>query len=347
VRFVGSVLAGAPNAAHFDRARDSFAGYNTMAISLRIPRALLPNASNVVGVAAATLRADQQFPTVLGNLSARGQVTTGENVLIGGVVVTGVFQKRMILRAIGPSLSGGGVSDTLENPTLLLVNSQAQVVASNDNWQDTQASEISATDLAPTDVRESAIIATLAPGAYTAIVSGAGGATGIALVEAYDLDAVGDAAATPLRTVDRMGIAGVNVALVPFARKDEYNSGTQQEDAAGRFADSIVGTLRALGTNDANIGVLASVAVANGDFVRLNLNTANSGLGGGDNAGAGFPNGRRLKDDTIDILLSFVTNQSGITDNVDANDVTLLNAFPFFAVAQQPRDSGVDDNTRN
>jgi hypothetical protein len=89
------------------------------------------------------------------------------------------------------------------------------------------------------------------------------------------------------------------------------------------------------------------VAVTNGDYLRLNLDVANSGPGGGNNAGAGFPNGRRLGDDTIDILLSFITNQSGIIDNVNANDVPLTNTFPFFAPAQQPRTTGVDDNTRN
>ena len=349
-RFTASVFAGAPNPGHLNRARDSFAGYNTMSISLGIPRTLLPNSGGVVGVNAMTLRADQQFPTVLGNLSARGNVTTGENVLIGGIVVTGVSQKRLLVRAIGPSLGAAGVTGSLQDPTLMLVNSQAAVVASNDDWQDTQATQISLTGLAPSNENESAIIATLAPGAYTAIVSGAGGTTGVALVEAYDLEAADDAEATPLRTVDRMGIPAVNVALIPFARKDEYNSGTPQEDAAGRFADSIVGTLTALGTNMANIGILASVAVTNGDFVRLDYGIANSGPGGGDNPGAAFPNGRRLRDDTVDILLSFITNQAmpPVSDNANVNDVTLQNEFPFFANAQPPRDTGVvDDNTRN
>jgi hypothetical protein len=145
-----------------------------------------------------------------------------------------------------------------------------------------------------------------------------------------------------------MGNPAVNVALVPFARKDEYNSASPQDDAASRFAGDIVGTLTALGTNATNIGILAGVAVTNGDLLRLDLNIANSGPGGGNNLEASFPDGRRLGDDTIDILLSFITNQSGIIDNVNANDVTLNDTFPFFALSQQPRAAGViDDNTRN
>jgi hypothetical protein len=89
------------------------------------------------------------------------------------------------------------------------------------------------------------------------------------------------------------------------------------------------------------------VAVVRGDFLRLNLNQANSGPGGGNNTGAGFPNGRRLGDDTIDTILFFVANQNPLGDNVNANDLPLRNLFPFFAPSQQPRDAGVDDNTRN
>src|SRR5262249_51908687 len=145
----------------------------------------------------------------------------------------------------------------------------------------------------------------------------------------------------------RMGNPAINVALIPFPRKNEYNLASPQDDADGRFAGDIIATLRALGTDDANIGILAGVAVARGDFLRLNLNLANSGPGGGDNANVGFPNGRRLGDDTIDTILFFVANQNTLGDNVNENDVRLRNRFPFFAPPQQPRDSGVDDNTRN
>jgi hypothetical protein len=345
-RFVAAVRAGTPNpAAAFTRARDSFAGYNTMAFSLSIPKAFLPTAKGVLGVEGLTLRVDPQFGAALGNLATRGPVEGGSKVLIGGLIISGTDSKRVIVRGIGPSLAASNVPGPLPDPTIKLYNSQAQLVASNDNWQDTQAAEISASGFAPKDPKESAIIATLPPGAYTVILDDAAGATGIGVVETYDLD-VADSS-VQMHTVDRMGVPAVNVALIPFARKDEYNTGTPEEDANGRFASDIVATLKALGTDDTNIGILADVAVTHGDYLRLNLNTANTGIGGGNNSGAGFPNGRRLGDDVIDTLLFFILNQKPVGDNVNANDVPLQDTFPFFANAQQPRDSGVDDNTRN
>jgi hypothetical protein len=345
-RFTAAVRAGSPNpAAAFIRARDSFAGYNTMSMALSLPKSILPNANGVVGVEGMTLRAVPQFGSTLGNLATRGQVEGGSKVLIGGLIISGTEPKQIIVRGIGPSLAASNVSGPLPDPTLRLFNSQAQLVASNDNWQDTQGAEISATQFAPTDPKESAILATLQPGAYTVILDDAAGGTGIGVVETYDLDVAN--ATVQLHTVDRMGVPAVNVALIPFARKDEYNLGTPEEDANGRFAGDIVATLKALGTDDTNIAILAEVAVNHGDYLRLNLNTANTGPGGGNNSGAGFPNGRRLGDDVVDTLLFFILNQKPLPDNVNANDVPLQDTFPFFAKAQQPRDSGVDDNTRN
>ncbi len=149
--------------------------------------------------------------------------------------------------------------------------------------------------------------------------------------------------------IDRMGVPAVNTALIPFSRKNEYNRATTQDDAAGKFAGSIVGTLTALGTDATHIGILANVAVTKGDMLRLDTSLANSGAQGGNNAGAGFPNGRRPTDDVIDTILFLVTN-GGLTtgDHVNANDVLFRDVFPFFAASHQPLDSGViDDNTRN
>ena len=150
------------------------------------------------------------------------------------------------------------------------------------------------------------------------------------------------------QTIDRMGNPAVNVALIPFAHKDAYNFATTQDDANGAFAGDIVGTLKALGTNDTNIGILANVAVTKGDFLHLDTKLANTGTGGGSNAGTGFPNGRRLQDDVIDTILFFVANQNALGDNVNSNDVPFRDAFPFLAPPQQPRAPGtIDDNTRN
>jgi hypothetical protein len=111
--------------------------------------------------------------------------------MIGGFIITGSEPKRVIVRAIGPSLmvSGVPVPDRLADPILeLYTQGVASVIGSNDNWRDDQQVEIETTDLAPTDNLESAIIATLLPAAYTAIVSGKGQTSGIGLVEIYDLD---------------------------------------------------------------------------------------------------------------------------------------------------------------
>ena len=153
----------------------------------------------------------------------------------------------------------------------------------------------------------------------------------------------------PLVQIDRMGVPAINTVLIPFPRKNEYNRASTKDDAAGKFATDIVGTLTALGTDAAHIGILAGVAVAKGDMLRLDTSVANSGAQGGMNAGAGFPNGRRPGDDVIDTILFLVTNEALTTgDHVNANDSTFRDEFPFFAPSHQPLDSGViDDHTRN
>ena len=124
----------------------------------------------------------------IANISTRGLVQTGDNVMIGGFIVldTGVSTS-VLMRAIGPSLGAAGIAGALADPTLDLHDSNGAVVASNDNWKGTQKSEIEATGLAPTDDRESAILQTLSAGAYTAIVQGKNNTTGVALIEAYNL----------------------------------------------------------------------------------------------------------------------------------------------------------------
>jgi hypothetical protein len=222
-RFIASVRNGSPDPSQFNRARDTFAGYNILAIALRVPVSLIQGSSNVIGLDATAQRRYQKIERD-GEIKSEG----------------------------------------------------------------------------------------------------------------------------PWRTLDREGVPAVNVALVPFNRKNEYNASDTEDDARGKFANDIVATLTALGTSPANISVLASVAVTHGDFLRLDVSLPNSGSQGGTGAN-GFPNGRRLTDDVIDILLSIITNGALTTgDNVNANDMTFGNAFPFLAPSQQPRPTGtIDDNTRN
>ena len=120
------------------------------------------------------------------NISTRLPVGTGQNVLIGGFIIQGTIPKNVIIRAIGPSLPLAGA---LQDPFLELHDGTGAAIATNDNWRSTQMVEIHASSLAPSNDAESAIVATLSPGAYTAVVRGANNTTGIAVVEAYDLDA--------------------------------------------------------------------------------------------------------------------------------------------------------------
>lgn len=149
------------------------------------------------------------------------------------------------------------------------------------------------------------------------------------------------------RQVDRMGNPAVNVALIPFLKKSLYNASTPSEDAKGKFASDIIATLKLFGTDDAHISALANVAVLKGDYIRLDLTKPNSGPMGGTNPGAAFPNGRRLADDTIDIILTIIANGAPLGDNCNASDIPPQDSFPFLALPHQPLDSGVDDNTRN
>jgi uncharacterized repeat protein (TIGR03803 family) len=123
-------------------------------------------------------------PRDLLNISTRLQVLTGDNVLIGGFIITGSVPKKVIVRGIGPSL--GGVGATLQDPVLELHQGNL-IIASNDDWKEHQA-EVEATGVQPTNNFESAIVATLTPGAYTATLSGKNNGSGVGVVELYDLD---------------------------------------------------------------------------------------------------------------------------------------------------------------
>jgi len=134
-----------------------------------------------------TIRFGQPLATFLANISTRVRVETGDNVLIGGFIVSGTHPKKVIVRAIGPSLP---VLGKLENPTLEL-HGPAGLIASNDNWRDApNRQEIIDSTVPPTNDLESAILTTLPANSvgYTAIIRGASGGTGVGLVEIFDLD---------------------------------------------------------------------------------------------------------------------------------------------------------------
>lgn len=221
-RFNASIRAGAPNPAVFNRGRDTFAGYDTMAIALSIPMSLIAGRSNSIGVIIETQRRTPQ-----------------------------------------------------------LYNSRTGEVAGAGRWTN----------------------------------------------------------------IDRMGIPAVNVAFVPFNQKNAHNAGSPVDDANRRFWPGIQDTLQNFYHTDAtSTAIFEDLIVRRGDYLRLDLTIPNTGS----NPEASFPNGRRLTDDVIDILLTLTNNRQPLGDNVNANDVPLRTAFPFLAPSQQPRVPGTaDDNTRN
>jgi uncharacterized delta-60 repeat protein len=145
------------------------------------------------------------------NLSSRMRVETGDNIGIGGFIITGSGPKQVLLRAIGPSLTGSGVPNVLVDPVLELHGPAGFATISNDNWRDTQAVAIQATGLAPTNDFESAVLVTLNPGAYTAIVKGKNNTSGVGLVELYDLD---QAAASKLGNISTRAFVSTGADIV-------------------------------------------------------------------------------------------------------------------------------------
>ncbi|MEY2511850.1 MAG: hypothetical protein QOE26_2613 [Verrucomicrobiota bacterium] len=150
--------------------------------------AILRGNGNATGIGLVEVYGLQTSATSkLGNLSTRGLVGSAQNVMIGGTIVTGSDPARVVFRALGPSLGAVGIQNPLGDPQLDLFDANGAKISSNNNWKDSQQAAISNAGLAPSSDLESAILADLAPGNYTAVVSGVNGASGIALVEAYHL----------------------------------------------------------------------------------------------------------------------------------------------------------------
>jgi hypothetical protein len=160
------------------------------------------------------------------NISTRMQVQTGNNVLIGGFIVTGNTTKKLALRGIGPSLAQGGIPDPLVDPTLELHDGSGALIAQNDNWQDdpAQATQLTNLGIAPTDPNESGMVVTVPPSAgYTAILAGKNGGTGVGLVEVYDVNA---ATGSQLANISTRGPVqtGSNVMIGGFILGGSFQS---------------------------------------------------------------------------------------------------------------------------
>ena len=191
------------------------------------------------------------------NISTRLKVQTDDNVSIGGFIITGNAPKRVIVRGIGPSLTG--LSPVLANPVIELHGPNGSLITSNDNWKDSQQTEIQNSTLAPTNEFESAIIATLAPANYTVILRGNNGTTGIGLVEMYDLDLATD---SKLANISTRGFVqtGNDVMIGGFI----FGNGTGSEKVIIRaIGPSLTGIPNVLADptlelHDANGAMLAS-----------------------------------------------------------------------------------------
>lgn len=146
------------------------------------------------------------------NISMRLNVQGGDNLMVGGFIISGTGPKRIAVRALGPSLAKAGIANVLTNPALTLCDASGAPLAQNANWRDTQETELASTALAPADNTEAAIVQTLAPGAYTALVHDENRGGGIGLLEMYDLDTKESAR---LADISARGIAGTgNDAMI-------------------------------------------------------------------------------------------------------------------------------------
>jgi hypothetical protein len=177
----------------FDSVGNLFVGKNAFNESDPGILKFTPDGTSTVfasGVLLPTAFAFEPVTEKLRNISARGFVAGDDNSLISGFIIGGnaLSNNAVIVRALGPSLSGDGVKNPLPDPVLELHDSTGAIVASNNDWQDTQKAQITASGIAPTDPRESAIFATLPAGNYTAVVLSGNNASGTAVVEVYSVN---------------------------------------------------------------------------------------------------------------------------------------------------------------
>jgi len=210
-----------------------------------------------------------QAPSQSLNISTRLNVGTDDNVLIGGIIISGTDPATVVLRALGPSLAAFGVTGVLEDPTLEVHDSTGAEIAINDNWIENSAEDqmvLTDNNLAPTDNFESAIVMTLDPGAYTAIVRGVADTTGVSLVEAYNLSS--DTADSKFANISTRGFVDTGESVMI--------GGFILGGSGGGFAQVIV---RGIGPSLADFGVTGALADpflelhdGNGDVIASNDN---------------------------------------------------------------------------
>jgi hypothetical protein len=226
----------APNASQISAS--GFAPTNGLesAILVTLPpgayTAIVSGVNDSVGVGLVEVYEVDQPQVILSNISTRARVGTGSDVMIGGFVVQGSGPQKVIVTAKGPSLAQYGVSGTLPDPAMTLVRAtDGAYIANNDNWPAFElADDLRFSGLAPTDTRESAVLVTLDPGAYTAIVSGSGEInTGVGLVEVYAWDGIGKLSQPNTSSVHRGFIGQTYTYHLPRQANGLYGSGFFQQ----------------------------------------------------------------------------------------------------------------------
>jgi uncharacterized protein GlcG (DUF336 family) len=200
----------------------------------------------------------------LANISTRVSAGAGDNRLIGGFIISGTAPKKVIVRAMGPSLDQFGVSSALADPTLELHDATGAVIATNDNWADSQETDIEATGIAPTNEFESAIIRTLPPGAYTALVDGKDGNVGTALVEIYDLSPT---SSSTLGNISTRGAVGPQSDVMIGGFIISGSAGTTRV-----LVRSVAPSLISAGINDAMADPILELRDVNGTLIAANDN---------------------------------------------------------------------------
>jgi sugar lactone lactonase YvrE len=241
------VTLNTPSFLAFDPAGNLFVATQFGAISKITPNGTVSPFATTNSIGGITTEPPLSQPL---NISTRVKVQTGDNALIGGFIATGTAPKKLLVRAIGPSLANFGVPGPLQDTTLEVRAANGTLIASNDNWKindqtnQSQQAAIQATGLAPTDDRESALMLELAPGAFTAIVRGKNNTTGVGLVELYDLNQTADSRLANISTRAFVE-TGANVMIGGFIV------------GSGNGAAKLL--IRALGPSLSNFGVAGAL----------------------------------------------------------------------------------------
>ncbi|CAN5555535.1 hypothetical protein BH20VER3_BH20VER3_04670 [soil metagenome] len=194
------------------------------------------------------------------NISTRAQVQNGDDVLIGGFIVAGSTPKKVVVRAIGPSLARSGISNLLSDPVLTL-HKPDRTTVTNDDWKEAQpTTELINSGLAPEDDREPALVATLEAGAYTAVITGKNGSTGVALVEIYDLDRNG---VSRLANISTRGLVGTGENVL-------IGGVIVGEEGANILVRALGPTLQDLGIANSLLDPLVELYDENGVVIAVN-----------------------------------------------------------------------------